>query len=123
MADLGLIESELRALPTDVQPTFLRIFRAILPDLRFGHPTGDTKDPSENFGAGFFAVTTPGVANTEFTIPHGFGRTPYLVVPVLPLDQVNAQIVPLKVTRVADDKRVYLSSSVVNATITVFVEG
>jgi hypothetical protein len=123
MASLSLVEGEIRSLPEALRPGLLRIFRAILPDLRFGHPTGDTSDPSTNFGAGFFAVTTPAVANTEFTIPHGFGRTPYLVVPVLPLDQVNAQIVPLKVTRVADDKRVYLSSSVASATLTVLIEG
>lgn len=120
---MGQIESELRALPADVQATFVRIFRAILPDLRFGHSQGVQPDPCVNFGAGFFQATTDATPGTEFSIPHGFGRVPYGLIPFLPLDQVNAQTVPLKVTRAADDKRVYLSSTTASASITVIVEG
>lgn len=117
------MEREVNSLPAAVRPAFLRIFRAVLKDLRFGHPTGNVADPCENFGAGFFTATTPASANAQFAISHGFGRTPYLLVPCLPLDTIGAQIVPLTVERAADDKRIYLSSSATNAPLTVYVEG
>lgn len=77
----------------------------------------------ENVGGGFFHVTTHATPGSEFTIPHGFGRIPYLLLPVLPLDVVGSQLVPLTVNRAADDKRIYLTSSVASAPITVAVEG
>lgn len=123
MASLSLVESEIAALPQELRPIFKRIFQALLKDLRFGHPTGDVPDPMTNFGGGFFHGTTHAAANTEFSLPHGFGRVPYLLFPVLPLDTVGARIVPLTVTRAADDKRVYLSSSVESAPVTVAIEG
>lgn len=67
-------------------------------------------------------ATTPSVANTEFSIVHGIGTVPYNLIPCLPLDGVGGMLVDLTVTRAADIARVYLSSSVVNAPITVFVE-
>lgn len=123
MSDLGFVLRELQGLPVADRVIFTRIFTDVLKNMRIGHPIGTQPDPLTNFAGGFFAATTASVANTEFSIQHGFGRVPYLLHPVLPLDQLNAQIVPLKVTRVADDKRVYLSSSVVSASITVAVEG
>lgn len=124
MSDLGFVLEEIKGFPAALQPGLIRIFRDVMTNLRFGHPSGEQPDPSTNFGAGYFEGTTPAIANMEFSIDISrFGRAPYLIVPVLPLDQVGAQIVPLKVTRAADNKRVYLSSSVVSAAITVLVEG
>lgn len=123
MAALGLIESELQGI-SDVKDraVLLRIFRYVLKELRVGHPTGMVPDPAENFSAAFLTGTTASVANNEFTLPHGFGRVPYLAFGVLPLDQEGAQLVPLTVTRVADNKRIYLSSSVTDAPVTIYVE-
>lgn len=123
MADLGFISSELQALPPDLRVILLRVFTSILTDIRLGHPKGEQPDPMKNLGGGFFAGTTAAIANTEFSIAHGFGRVPYLALPVLPLDQVGSKLVPLTVTRAADDKRVYFSSSVTSAPITLAVEG
>lgn len=123
MADLGLVYGEIKNLPPELRPVFKRIFTAIMKDIRLGHPQGQQPDPMVNLGGGFFHGTTASVANQEFTIPHGFGRTPYLAFPVLRLDAVNSTIVPLTVTRVADDKRLYLSSSVTGAAISLAVEG
>jgi hypothetical protein len=123
MADLGLISAEINALPPELRPIFTRIFTAMLTDLRFGHPKGAQPDPLKNFGGGFFQGTTAAMADTEFTIAHGFGRTPYLAWPVLPLDQVGTRLVDLAVTRAADDKRIYLSSSVTDAALTLAIEG
>lgn len=123
MSDLGFVEREIAALPPTMRPTFLRIFQAILKDLRFGHPKQEQPDPMVNFGGGFFTGTTAATPGDEFTIAHGFGRVPYLLLPVLPLDTVGAQIVPLEVTRVADEKRIYLTSTVASAPIVLAVEG
>lgn len=123
MASLANVEAKLNRLPAEQRPVFREIFTDILRDLRFGHPKGEQPDPSTNFGAGFFQATTASIADDEFTIPHGFGRVPYLAVQVLPLDVVGAQVVPLMVTRVADDKRVYLSSPTASADVTLFIEG
>ena len=123
MASLAYVEREINSLPTELRPALLRIFQTVLKDLRIGHPTGDVPDPTENMGGGFFHATTAATANDEFTVAHGFGRVPYLVIPVLPLDVVNAEIVPLTVTRAADDKRIYLSSSVESAPVSLWVEG
>jgi hypothetical protein len=92
----------------------------ILGNLRFGQPEDQTR--SENFQAYFYSVTTPAVANTEFTIAHGLGRAPYLLIPVLALD-VNAQLVRLTVSRAPDAARVYLKSPDTNAPVTILLEG
>lgn len=121
------MESEIKSLPSELRPVFQRIFTAILKDLRFGHPDADLmrtlRNPLENFGGGFLQATTPTTPNDAFSIPHSFGRAPYLLWPVLPLDTVNAAIVPLTVTRAADEKRIYLASSVAGANVIVAVEG
>ena len=124
MADLGIIESELRGISdVTLRRILTRVVRLIVPDTRFGHPTGKANDPMKNMGGGFFAATTPALADTEFSIAHNFGRVPYLAIPVLPLDQVGARVVDLTVTRGADDKRIYLSSSVTDAPVILAVEG
>lgn len=123
MADLGFIEAEIKSLPAQLQPTVLRIFRAFLKDIRFGHPEGSQPDPMTNMGGGFFHGTTPATPGDEFTIVHGFGRVPYLAIPVLRLDAVGSSIVPLTVSRVADDKRVYFTSTIANAPISLAIEG
>lgn len=123
MADLGLVEREINALPSAQRAIFLRIFQAVLKDIRFGHPKLAQPDPCVNIGGGFFTATTPAVPGTEFSIAHGFGRVPYLLIPVLPLDAVGATLVPLAVTRAADDKRIYLSSTSASAFVCVAVEG
>lgn len=123
MADLGFVEREINALPATLRPVFLRIFQAILKDLRLGHPVREQPDPLTNFGGGFFTGTTAAVANDEFTLAHGFGRTPYLAYPVLCLDTVGSRVLDLQVTRAADDKRIYLSSPIQSADVTIVVEG
>src|SRR5438094_2634156 len=123
MAALGTIEAQLNALPLELRGPLRRIFTEILTQLRFGHPKGSQPDPCTNFGAGFFHATTPGVAGTEFSITHGFGRTPYLAFPVARLDAVGSAIVPLTVSRAADDNRVYFTSTVASAPVSIYVEG
>lgn len=121
MADSGNIETMLASLDPDTRRVFKEIFDYLLKNLRLGRAVNG--DASENFGAGFFKGTTASTANDEFSIAHTFGRAPYLLIPVLPLDTVNARMVDLKVSRAADSSRVYLKSSVASAPIFVYLEG
>jgi hypothetical protein len=123
MADLGLIQAEINSLPVDVRATMLRIFTTLLTDLRFGHPKGAQPDPMKNFAGGFFHATTPVTPGTEFTLPHGFGRAPYLAQPILLLDAVGSSDGVFTVSRAADDKRIYLTSTVASKAVSFLVEG
>src|SRR5512147_718687 len=122
MADKNYLLSLMGGLPPDAKRVLTNIFDYLLKTIRFGRP--DHKTASVNLAGQFYQATTPAVANTEFTVPHYFaGTAPYLLIPVLPLDTVNAQLVPLTVTRAADTNRVYLSSSATSAAICFFLEG
>lgn len=122
MASQGYVEAMLASVQdASLKKVLGSVFNYVLRDIRFGQ--GIDEERSVNMGGGFYAATTPAVANTEFSIPHGFGRIPYLVIPVLPLSQVGSTIVPLRVERAADAMRVYLSSSATSEPITVYIEG
>ena len=123
MADLGAIETEIKSLPVELRAPMLRIFRSFLKDIRFGHPLGESPDPMVNMAGGFFHATTPGTPGDTFSIAHGFGRVPYLAVPILRLDAVGSSIVPVTVARAADDKRVYFTSTEASTPISFAIEG
>lgn len=120
MARISYVESLIAGVDADTKRALKQAFEYVLDNLRFGRP--DVESRTENGQHYFFEGTTPAVANTEFSIAHGMATAPYLLLPVLPLDTVNAQLVPLKVTRVADSERIYLSSSVTNAAFRIMVE-
>src|SRR3954466_11139610 len=122
MADLGDIESDLQGLSqASDKPIWRRIFRAVLKTIAFGPVDVEVgKRASVNLrGHLYSGITTPAVANTEFSVAHSFGTTPYLVIPVLPND-TDAQLVRLKWTRPWDAKRIYLSSPETNAKLNLY---
>jgi hypothetical protein len=122
MSDFGNINTMLNGIADpSLKQIFVKVFEYLLKDIRFGRAVSG--DPSKNFGGGFFLGTTHATANTEFSIQHTFGRIPYLLIPLLPLNTVNAEIVPLKVTKAADSQRIYLSSSTESAPFYVYIEG
>lgn len=121
MADASYLKTLFGGVETGLRRALDQAWDYVLGNLRLGRPIDSTR--SENFQAYFYEATTPGVANTEFTVAHGLGRTPYLLVPVLPLDAVGAKIVRLQVTRAADAARIYLSSPDINAAVTIMLEG
>jgi hypothetical protein len=123
MADLGFVDQKLKSLPTALQPALKDIFREVLRQMRIGHPSGTAPDPTLNMAGAFLHTTTPAVAGTEFSIAHGFGVKPYLAIPVLRLDAVGSSVVSLTVSRVADDKRLYFTSTVASAPVSIWVEG
>jgi len=89
-----------------------------------GRPTMGANQNARGANLRWFPLTatTPSTPDEEFSIVHNIGSIPYNLIPCLPLDTVGAQMVDLTVTRAADIARVYLSSSVADAPITVFVE-
>ena len=106
MAGLGGAEAELGALPSDLKRVFTGLLRYFLPNLRFG-PMDVAK--AENFAA--YKLTSTAAASTgEFSIQHGMGRVPYLILPVLDVTAVGSRTIPLTVTRAADNSRLYLKT-------------
>ncbi len=119
MADIGYISAELGALPPDQKRAIEASFRYTLSNLSLG--AVEHQKRATNLQAYFLNSTTPADANTEFSIAHGLASTPNLILPVAALNQVGAQVVPLTVTRAADDKRIYLRSSSTGAAFSVLV--
>ena len=120
MATSQYAEALLGGLPADIKRALTELFRYVLPNGRFGPVDHQVK--SESFQAYYVNSTTSSTVNDEFTIVHGLGRAPYLLVPVLPLDVVGAKTVRLEVTRAADSQRIYLKSPEASAPISVLVE-
>ena len=123
MASSRYVSSLIGGLAAEIKLALTRIFEHVLDHgIVIGRASDQTA--SVNLAGHFYWVTTPAVADTEFTVAHRFqASAPYLLMQVLPLDAVGSQIVPLKVTRVADTNRVYLSSSTASAPICIYVEG
>lgn len=107
MAALGGVLAELGGLDVDTKKVMTNTFTYLVPNQQFGPVEHQKK--AENFRA-YFVNSTTAASTGEFSILHGLGRTPYLAVPVLALDQVGARTVPLTVTRAADGQRVYVKT-------------
>lgn len=120
MSVTGYVESLVGGLQPELKKALTEIFRYVLPNGRFGPVSHQTK--TENFTAVYVTSTTPSTANTDFSIVHGMGRTPYAVIPVLPLDVVGGSIVRLQVPQAADAMRVYLRSPDTSAVIHLYLE-
>ena len=120
MATPGYVESLVGNLEAPLRAALVRVFDYVLRNLRFGPVTNQAR--TENFQGYYFTATTPAVANQEFSIAHGLGRVPYVLIPVLSLDSINQAIVPLAVSRAADASRLYLKSSATSTAIAVMVE-
>lgn len=119
MADIGGVKSYFGALSADVKLALTQTFDYVLNNLSLG--AVEHQKRATNLQAYYLLGTTPAVAQTEFSIAHGLGYTPSVLIPVAGLDQVGSQIVPLSVSRAADDKRVYLKSSSTSAAMAVLV--
>lgn len=119
MADRGYIRSLLNGITDEATRRNLALaFDEVVDNFRIG-PVDD-RTRAVNGQTYFFQATTSSVASAEFTIAHGQGQTPLWLRPIVPLDAVNGQIVPLVVSRAADASRIYLKSTSTGASI--FVE-
>jgi hypothetical protein len=121
MANAGYVASLVGSLDAATKRVLNDVFTYVLQNLRLGRPVHQGR--AENLQLYFLSGRTATVAGTEFSIAHGMGSAPYLVIPVLDVQTVNAEIVPLGVPRAADASRIYLSSSVEDAPFMVLVEG
>lgn len=112
-----------------IQVALKSVFRYFVSNILFGRATGSTQSQAStsvratNMGGGYISGTTSAVANREFAVPHNIGHAPYLLIPVLPLDQVNAAMVRLIVSRAADGSNVYLKSPDTSQPFFAYVEG
>lgn len=120
MADASYVKSLFGGVAADVKKAADAAFTYVLANLKLG-PFNDGRR-SLNFQWYWFSGTTAANAGDEFSIAHGMGRIPMAILPVLPLDQVGTQIVPLRVSRAADANRIYLTSSSTSAAFAVLVE-
>ena len=120
MANPSYVEALLGGLDRDLRSAFKRAHDYILTNLRFGPAVHQTR--ATNHQLYYLTSTTPTTANQEFTIAHGLGRAPYLLLPVLPLDRAGAATINLQVTRAADANRVYLRSPSTNVPVWMMVE-
>lgn len=119
MADIGAIKSFFGTCPPEVRQAAEQAFTYVLNNLTLGAPD---QNRAKNFQWYWLTSTTPAVANTEFSIAHGLGRVPNVMLSALPLNAIGGQTVPLQVSRAADANRVYLKSSSTSAAITLLVE-
>lgn len=121
MATSSYAKSLLGGLGADVRAAFARVFDYVFEgNLRFG-PV-DHQQRTENFAGIYLRSTTASTAGDEFTVAHGLPTKPRVMWQVLDPQAVNSQVVRLAVSRAADDKRVYLTSSDTGAAITLYVE-
>lgn len=117
MASKGYVQALLNPLDAAVKKVLGPVFDHVLDTNKLGSAT-----KAANFSWFRVTGTTPATALQEFSIEHGLDVVPTWVIPVLDLGTVNAQTVPLSVSRVPDSRRIYLVSSSTSATFTVFVE-
>lgn len=120
MADLAYVESVFGATDKETKKAAVESFRYVLGNLTMGAPEEARR--AKNFQWYWFSATTSSNANEEFSIAHGLGRTPSVIIPVLPLNVVGARLVDLQVSRAADMNRIYLKSASTSAAIMVLVE-
>ena len=111
----GYVETLLNALPNDVKKVLVPAFNYVQDSFRLGPIEANKR--ATNAQIYWLTATTPSTGNTEFSIEHGLGAAPQYLITGVPLDAINAMIVPLEVSRAADARRVYLTSSSTNATI------
>lgn len=117
MAAPGYVATILNGLPQDLRAPLNTIFEYVMREFSLG---ANTK--AENFAWFKIEGTTASVANTEFSVEHGLDHIPSKLIPMLPLDVVNAQNPTLIVSRVADARRVYLKSAAVSAFFQAWLE-
>ena len=117
MAVYGNVDRILNALDANVRVPLAAAFEYIMREYSFGDGT-----KADNFNLFRISGTTHGTANTEFSVAHGMDHAPSKLIPFLQLDAVGGQLVPLKVSRASDARRIYLSSPSTGAAFVAYLE-
>lgn len=117
MAAPGYIAQLLNRLEPDIRTTLTAAFEYVMREFALG---ANTK--AENFAWFRVEGTTSSNANTEFSVNHGMDHAPSKLIPIVPLDTVNATLPQLTVTRVSDARRIYLKSDSTSAFFAAYLE-
>ncbi len=120
MADSGQVKALIGGLEGDIKKALTQVFEYVLVDIRVGLP-GHLRRSTNLRWVQLDGVTssTPG---QEFTVAHGLRRIPAVIFPALDVSGVNRTMPDLTVSRAADANRLYFTSTVGNASFTIFVE-
>ena len=111
MSAIGYIGQLLNGLSNDDDRVLLlQAFEYVMREGRIGD---DSK--AENFAWFAQESTTASVSGTEFSVVHGMESVPSRFIPSLKLDVVGEQLVPLRVSRAADTRRAYFTSTSTSA--------
>ncbi len=113
----GYLDALLNALPADIKRVIVPAFHYVADNWRLGD--GDRATNAQWYR---FTAVTSSNAGTEFSIRHGLNEKPSKLIPVLDLNSVGSQLVPLVVSRAPDAQRVYLSSSSTGASVVFYLE-
>jgi hypothetical protein len=117
MSAPGYVAQLLNSLDADTRTVLTTIFDYVMRENALGDTT-----KAENFNWFRIEGTTSTSANTEFSVEHGLDHVPSKLIPIVPLDTANAQLVPLTVSRAADARRIYLKSASVGVTFQAYLE-
>lgn len=121
MADIGYIRGQLTSIKDEaLRIRLINVFEHLVNDWRIGAPDHQTR--AENAQLYWEKSTTPGTASEDFSLSHGLTYVPKYAIPVLELDKPGAQLVPLTVTKAADNRRLYLRSTSTGAPILLLIE-
>lgn len=117
MAAPGYVAQLLNSLDPEIRTVLTSVFDYVMREYSLG---ANTK--AENFSWFRVEGTTHATANTEFSVNHGMDHAPSKLVPIIPLDTVNATLPQLTVTRAADARRIYLKSDSTSAFFQAYLE-
>lgn len=117
MATKGALDIYINALPQELRYPIRSALYYLSDNWRLG-------DGPRAENAQWYPVesTTASVANTEFSVKHGIGAVPSRFIPVMRLNEVGNQLVPLTVSRPADATYCYFKSSSTSAVVSGFLE-
>ena len=117
MASKGYVVQLLNRLPEDIRAAVQQAFDYTLDSLRLGD-----NDRAENFQWFRVTGTTHATANTEFSLLHGMDGAPSKFIPIIDLNEAGSELVPLRVSRTPDAKRVYFTSTSTGVSFTGYCE-
>lgn len=121
MASIGYVDTLIAPLPQEVRKALTDCFSYAFATTLWGPVVNGRR--AVNGQQYFISFMLPNVANQEIAIPHGLSAIPNLAVPVLDVRSANSAIVPLTITRKADDHYLYLKSSATGVPVTLLVDG
>lgn len=84
--------------------------------------TDAAQTKTTNLYGRYVKVTTSTTANQEVAVAHGLGRIPNVLWNVTSPRAVNSALLPLTITRAADEKRIYMASASTGVTLWLYLE-